>query len=47
MSDRPSRRRYLAGTGAVLTSGALAGCSGNGSNEVDAVDGPAVEVVAA
>ena len=45
MSDRLSRRRYLAGTGAALTSGALAGCSGGGSNEVDAVDGPAVEDV--
>lgn len=33
------------GTGATLTSGALAGCSGGGSNEVDAVDGPAVEDV--
>lgn len=29
----------------MLTSGALAGCSGGGSNEVDAVDGPAVEDV--
>jgi serine/threonine-protein kinase len=30
MSDRLSRRRYLAGTGAALTIGTLAGCSGGG-----------------
>ncbi|WP_435073782.1 halocyanin domain-containing protein [Halorubrum sp. HHNYT27] len=30
MSDRLSRRRYVAGTGAALTIGALAGCSGGG-----------------
>ena len=30
MSDKLSRRRYLAGTGAALTIGTLAGCSGGG-----------------
>lgn len=30
MSDNLSRRRYVAGTGAVLTLGTLAGCSGGG-----------------
>ncbi|PHQ47433.1 halocyanin, partial [Halorubrum sp. C3] len=30
MSDNLSRRRYLAGTGAALTIGTLAGCSGGG-----------------
>ncbi|WP_200530562.1 halocyanin domain-containing protein [Halorubrum sp. LN27] len=30
MSDRLSRRRYVAGTGAALTLGTLAGCSGGG-----------------
>ncbi|MFW5917461.1 MAG: halocyanin domain-containing protein [Halorubrum sp.] len=30
MSDRLSRRRYVAGTGVALTLGTLAGCSGGG-----------------
>jgi halocyanin-like protein len=30
MSNKLSRRRYVAGTGAALTIGALAGCSGGG-----------------
>ena len=30
MTDNLSRRRYVAGTGAVLTLGTLAGCSGGG-----------------
>jgi len=30
MSDKLSRRRYVAGTGAALTIGTLAGCSGGG-----------------
>ena len=53
MSDRLSRRRYLAGTGAALTIGTLAGCSGggdggDGSDGSDGSDGgsdPTVEDV--
>ncbi|WP_049982537.1 halocyanin domain-containing protein [Halorubrum sp. BV1] len=33
MPERVSRRRYVAGSGAVLTLGALAGCSGGGDGE--------------
>lgn len=44
MSDKLSRRRYLAGTGAALTIGTLAGCSGggdsgDGSDGDDGMDG--------
>ncbi|MEZ3164460.1 halocyanin domain-containing protein [Halorubrum sp. RMP-47] len=44
MSDNLSRRRYLAGTGAALTIGTLAGCSGggdggDGSDGGDGMDG--------
>ena len=38
MSDNLSRRRYLAGTGAALTIGTLAGCSGGGDGS-DGSDG--------
>ena len=38
MSDKLSRRRYLAGTGAALTIGTLAGCSGGGDGG-DGADG--------
>jgi halocyanin-like protein len=38
MSDKLSRRRYLAGTGAALTIGTLAGCSGGGDGS-DGSDG--------
>ncbi len=46
MSRRLSRRRYVAGTGAVLTLGALAGCAGDDGDGGDdggngAVDAPA------
>jgi len=33
MSRRVSRRRYVVGTGAALTTGLLAGCSGGGGDE--------------
>jgi halocyanin-like protein len=41
MSDRLSRRRYVAGTGAALALGTLAGCSGggDGSDGSDGSDG--------
>jgi len=35
MSRRVSRRRYVVGTGAALTTGLLAGCSGGGGDESD------------
>lgn len=43
MSNRLSRRRYLAGTGAAVTLGTLAGCAGNGDDDAGdngAGDGP-------
>ena len=50
MSDNLSRRRYLAGTGAALTIGTLAGCSGggdggDGSDGGDGGDGGGGEAV--
>ncbi|MFD1571533.1 halocyanin domain-containing protein [Halorubrum laminariae] len=39
MSERLSRRRYVAGAGAVLTLGTLAGCSGGGGDGGDGGDG--------
>jgi halocyanin-like protein len=39
MSDRLSRRRYVAGTGAALALGTLAGCSGGGGDGGDGSDG--------
>ena len=50
MSDNLSRRRYLAGTGAALTIGTLAGCSGggdggDGSDGSDGGDGGGGEAV--
>ena len=56
MSDKLSRRRYLAGTGAALTIGTLAGCSGggdggdgsdgsDGSDESDGGSGSTIEDV--
>jgi serine/threonine-protein kinase len=44
MSDNLSRRRYLAGTGAALTIGTLAGCSGGGDGG-DGGDGGGGEAV--
>ena len=44
MSRRLSRRRYVAGTGAVMTLGALAGCTGDddaGEPDDDAEEAPA------
>ncbi len=38
MSDRLSRRRYVAGTGAALALGTLAGCSGGGGDGGDGND---------
>lgn len=40
MSDRLSRRRYVAGTGAALALGTLAGCSGGGGDGGDGNDVP-------
>ena len=47
MSDNLSRRRYLAGTGAALTIGTLAGCSGggDGGDGSDGGDGGGGEAV--
>jgi halocyanin-like protein len=47
MSDKLSRRRYLAGTGAALTIGTLAGCSGggDGGDGSDGSSGSAAEDV--
>ncbi|GAB3694508.1 cupredoxin domain-containing protein [Halorubrum pallidum] len=39
MPERLSRRRYVAGTGAVLTLGTLAGCSGGGGDGGDGESG--------
>ncbi|OYR46566.1 halocyanin domain-containing protein [Halorubrum sp. Ea8] len=39
MSDKLSRRRYVAGTGAALALGTIAGCSGGGGDGSDGSDG--------
>ena len=39
MTQRVSRRRYVAGTGAALTAGVLAGCSGGGDGSDGGDDG--------
>ncbi|SFH67731.1 halocyanin domain-containing protein [Halorubrum aquaticum] len=39
MTRRLSRRRYVVGTGAALTTGALAGCSGGGGDDGDGSGG--------
>jgi serine/threonine-protein kinase len=45
MTRRLSRRRYVVGTGAALTTGALAGCSGGGGGGEGSGDGTAGEAV--
>jgi len=39
MSERLSRRRYVAGTGAALALGTFAGCSGGGDGDSGGTDG--------
>ncbi|SNR51859.1 halocyanin domain-containing protein [Halorubrum vacuolatum] len=46
MSQKLSRRRYVAGTGAVMTLGALAGCAGDDGNDAGDPDDGAEEAPA-